>query len=268
MRFADMSAPAIRDAAGKTIALLPVAAIEQHGPHLAVSTDTAIVTAIASQAEEHLPEQVVLCPTLPYGSSHHHLPFGGTISLPPDLYTQVVVELVRSLAGSGFRRIVLLNGHGGNITPIRQALSLLSAQLGSNTDRLIALATYWELGGKTFAGEPPMETPALSHACEYETSMMLYLYPQRAWPDRVLQATRPEINDYVYWEGDGPYRGVSMVRPFDCLTNTGAMGKPELATQAKGRHLVQAAVDTLVQFLRDFSVVPPMPSLRDQRETI
>ena len=99
--------------AGDRVVILPLGAIEQHGPHLAVSTDTDIVTMVAMAAEEELGDLVMLCPALSFGSSHHHLSFGATLSLSPALYTQVVVDLVGSLLQNGFRRIVLLNGHGG-----------------------------------------------------------------------------------------------------------------------------------------------------------
>ena len=78
--------------------MLPLGAIEQHGPHLAVSTDTDIVTMVAMGAEERLGELLVLCPTLSFGSSHHHLSFGGTLSLSPSLYTQMIVDLVGDLS--------------------------------------------------------------------------------------------------------------------------------------------------------------------------
>src|SRR5688500_47793 len=112
MHLNEMTWPEVRAAAQQTppvVAILPIAAIEQHGPHLAVSTDTAVVTAIAEQVEAALAQTVLLCPTLPFGSSHHHLAFPGTLSLSPELYVQVLVELVDSLLESGFRSIVLLN---------------------------------------------------------------------------------------------------------------------------------------------------------------
>jgi creatinine amidohydrolase len=125
MLFSDLSYQSINQQK-EAVILLPLGAIEQHGPHMAVSTDTDIVTYIARQAELALPEQVLLCPTLPFGSSDHHLSFGGTISIGAELYTKVIVDLVGSLLQNGFRKIVLLNGHGGNITPVKQALAVLS----------------------------------------------------------------------------------------------------------------------------------------------
>jgi creatinine amidohydrolase len=243
--------------------VLPLGATEQHGPHLAVSTDTALVSTIAERVEERLPNDVVLCPALSFGSSHHHLDFAGTMSLPADLYTTVVVELVKSLVKGGFRRIVLLNGHGGNITPVKQALALLSYALDDETRPNIVLATYWELAGKAFAGEPPMESPALSHACEYETSMMLHLFPERVRPDKIRRAKRPASNGYIPWEDDEPYRGVSMVKKTQYVSSNGSSGEPQLATAEKGKHLLDKAVEAVTQFISQFQTWQLMEDLRN-----
>lgn len=245
------------------IVLLPLGATEQHGPHLAVGTDTDIVTRVAQLAEQTRHEKIILAPTLPYGSSHHHLAFGGTISISADLYVQVICDLVRSLIQSGFRRIVLLNGHGGNITPVKQALSMLSREFDPLVPAYIALATYWELGGSAFSGEAPMESPALSHACEYETSMMLHLYPEKVFMDKVERAKRPAPNGYIAFEDDQPYRGVSLVKQTQFISNNGCSGEPQLAKAEKGKHLINKAVTALVEFLDAYGEWPLLPNLKN-----
>jgi creatinine amidohydrolase len=251
MLFSDLSYPSINQQKD-TVILLPLGAIEQHGPHMAVSTDTDIVTYIARQAEAALPEQVLLCPTLPFGSSDHHLSFGGTISIGAELYTQVIANLVGALLKNGFRKIVLLNGHGGNITPVKQALAVLSKDYDAALQPNIALVTYWELGGKPFAGEAPMESPALSHACEYETSMMLHLFPEKVAMEKAQRALRPKSNGYIPWEDDEAYRGVTLFKQTAFISSNGSSGEPQLATAEKGKHLVGKAAGALVAFLREF----------------
>ncbi|MDF7816069.1 creatininase family protein [Runella sp. MFBS21] len=243
------------------VVLLPLGAIEQHGPHLSVSTDTDIVTYVAQQIEKLLPYSVLLCPTLPFGSSHHHLSFGGTISLAPELYTQVIIDLVNSLVVSGFRKILLLNGHGGNITPVKQALAVLSKRFDVSHQPTIALATYWEVGGKAFAGEAPMQSPALSHACEYETSMMLHLFADKVWMDRVARAQRPESNGYIPWEDDEPYRGVTVFKQTEFISSNGSSGEPQLGTAEKGQYLLEKAIEGLVSFVESFKNWPLSDSL-------
>jgi creatinine amidohydrolase len=264
MKLIEMTWPEVEEFAETTVALWPLAATEQHGPHLSVSTDEAIVTRLCQRVEEKAPNDVVLCPTLPFGSSHHHLSFSGTMSLPADILTTVIVELVKSLVSGGFRRIVLLNGHGGNITPARQALSLLSHELDGRVAPNIALATYWELAGKAFCGEPPMESPALSHACEYETSLMLHLFPERVHLERARRSKRPARNGYIAWEDDEPYRGVTLFKKTEYLSSNGSSGEPQLATPAKGEFLYQQATDAVSQFVTQFKMWPLMNDLRGQ----
>jgi creatinine amidohydrolase len=256
MLYASQDYKSISASAAERVVILPLGAIEQHGPHLAVSTDTDIVTMVAMGAEERLGELLVLCPALSFGSSHHHLSFGGTLSLSPTLYTQVIVDLVGSLLQNGFKRIVLLNGHGGNITPVRQALAVLNADNALSREANIVLATYWELAGAAFAGEAPMESPALSHACEYETSLMLHLFPSKVFMDRVERANRPASNGYTGWEDDEPYRGVTIFKGTEYISGNGSSGEPQLATAEKGAHLYQKAVGALVKFVESFARWP------------
>lgn len=253
MIFSNLGYPSIGEQVERAVVVLPLGAIEQHGPHMAVATDTDIVTHLAQSAEAALPDQVLLCPTLPFGSSHHHLSFGGTISINPALYTQVIVDLVGSLLQNGFRRIVLLNGHGGNITPVRQALTILSKDFDRPMPANIALVTYWELAGRPFAGEAPMESPALSHACEYETSMMLHLFPEKVRMDKAERPQRPASNGYIPWEDDEPYRGVTLFKQTAFISSNGSSGEPQLATAEKGAHLIGKAVGALTQFLGEFA---------------
>lgn len=262
MKLIEMNWPDVRQVANRAVALLPIAAIEQHGPHLAVSTDTALVTHVAERAEAELRDDLVLCPTLPFGSSHHHLGFGATLSISHETYIRVLVDLVESLLVSGFRRIVVLNGHGGNITPGKQAMTLLSNRHDDSLQPNIAFATYWELGGAPFKGQPPLETPALSHACEYETSMMLYLYPERVKMERAVRGERPARNGYIGWEDDEVYRGVMMSKRTHFVSSTGSSGSPQLANAAKGEHLLDKAAAGTIEFLRAFKTWPVLEDLR------
>ncbi|HEX7844981.1 MAG TPA: creatininase family protein [Chitinophagaceae bacterium] len=262
MLLSELSTAALnRTEKEQLVVVLPIGAIEQHGPHLAVSTDTILVSHVAAGAEKELHGQVLLCPTLPYGSSHHHLPFGGTISMSAATYTQALVEMTESLLQSGFRRIVLLNGHGGNITPGRQALAILSSKYDLTINPNIVFATYWELAGSWFAGNPPMETPALSHACEYETSLLLHLSPGKVFKNEIQRAKRPASNGFIPFEDDEPYKGVSMVKQTPFISSNGCSGEPQLATAEKGEHLYNHAVQALINFINSFKDWPFLENL-------
>jgi len=256
MHLAHLTWPEIGAAAPRTVAVLPIAAIEQHGHHLAVSTDTAIVTAVAEGLERARPELVMLCPTQAYGSSHHHRGFPGTMTLSHDTFVRVLKDLVESLLRAGFRRLILLNGHGGNRAPGNYALQILSHEWDDRCQPNLALATYWDLAGNAFRGGAPLETPAISHACEYETSAMLHLHPERVRPALAGPASHPADHPpYRQWQVDLP-SPAGMTKTFHHLSDKGSMGSPQLATAAKGAHLVQAAIAGAVAFVDDFATWP------------
>jgi creatinine amidohydrolase len=114
--FAELNREQIRAAAPDSLVVLPIGATEQHGPHLATGMDYFTVESVAREAASIAAAQipVVVTPALPFGSSHHHFVFGGTLSLSTETYYRVLYELVESLVKDGFTRIFLLNGHGGN----------------------------------------------------------------------------------------------------------------------------------------------------------
>jgi creatinine amidohydrolase len=246
----------INESTKNKVIILPLGAIEQHGPHLSVSTDTDLVTEIARKAESILVNDILLCPSLPFGSSNHHLSFGGTISVSPSTYTKLIIELVESLLKNGFRRIVLLNGHGGNITPVKQALSELCNKYDASHNPNIVLVTYWELAQDAFTGMSPMESPALSHACEYETSLLLHLFPEKVFLNNIKRAQRPESNNYIPWEDDEPYKGVTIVKRTEFISSNGSSGEPQLGTSEKGEYLFENAVSALVKFITSFKGWP------------
>ncbi len=265
MQVKELTTNEIKLKAASSVAVLPVGATEQHGPHLSVLTDTMIVTEIAQRVEKVLHDLVILYPTLQFGSSHHHLDFPGTMSLPAELYSRVIVELVTSLVTGGFRRIIILNGHGGNIVPVKQALAALSYNLDDKFHPNIALVTYWETAGKTFAGEPPMQSPSISHACEYETRMMLYLFPSSVKMEKVERAKRPPKNGYIGWEDDEVYKGVTMVKKTNYISSNGSSGEPQLADSKKGEHLINSAVKSILKFIDEFSKWKLMENLNNER---
>src|SRR5579885_1456583 len=114
--FAEMNRVQLRAAAPESLVILPIGATEQHGPHLPTGTDLFTVESVAREAAAQVPETipVIVTPSLPFGSSHHHFIFGGTLSLSTETYYRVLCELLESLVTDGFTRMFLVNGHGGN----------------------------------------------------------------------------------------------------------------------------------------------------------
>jgi len=254
--------PQIRDAAPDSVVVLPIAATEQHGPHMGVGTDTTLVTAVAQQVEAIRPDRMILCPTLPLGMSHHHLSYAGTISISPQTYTQVLVDAVESIACWPATRIVLLNGHGGNMAPGKQALACLMAD--GRSDLQVTFANYWELANGAWQGKPPMQAPSISHAGEYETSAMLHVRPDAVDLSKSYPRKRTWKNPYIGWEDDQPYMGVSMMAATEFITDNGVMGgDPTHASKEKGEHLLKEAVKGLTEFIDSFLTWEPMKDERN-----
>jgi creatinine amidohydrolase len=253
--YFDLTSPQIGRIAPEVVALLPIAAIEQHGDHLPVGTDSAIVAELARRAEKAWPDKVLLLPTLWCGSSHHHFGFPGTLSLGSELYIQMLVSLVDSLARTGCRRIVLLNGHGGNIVPAAEAVYRLHQSLAGPDEPWVAAATYWKLAADELGQQEFMSTPCLTHACEYETSLMLALRADWVEMDRA-KGTIPERNS-VFYDPLGYRRcSVAVSESFQHFSSNGALGSPELATPEKGERLYALLAAVLDRFLRDFAAWP------------
>lgn len=255
MIMGELTSPAIRRLAAKSVALLPIAATEQHGDHLPVITDTAVVTELATRVENALPKKVMLLPTLWVGSSHHHLAFAGTMSIRSETYIQVLKDLVDSLLASGFRRVVLLNGHGGNSVPASEAIYRVALEHPENDGPWVACATYWHVAREEMAGQKFMDTPKLTHACEYETSLMLAL--RTDWVNLGLAKGSHAERGSRYYDplGYSPSR-VAVSEAFSQMTENGAMGRPELATKEKGRELYDLITPCLVDFVSEFSQWP------------
>jgi len=258
MRMNLMAAPDIRKAAPRAVVLLPLGSTEQHGPHLGVSTDSTLVTAVAEGVEGAVPDDVLLCPTLAVGSSHHHLGFGA-LSIAPETYARAVADLIDCLQRWDAPRILILNGHGGNIVPAKQALNELAAR--DNLKSLVAFTSYWELDA-AFTGKPPMESARLSHACEYETSMMLHVLPEAVNLKKARRAKHPPGNAYIDWDKE-PYRGVSTGMPFHQITSIGNCGQPDKGTPKKGAYLVGAAVKAVTALVQSFKTWPLPEDMRE-----
>jgi creatinine amidohydrolase len=231
VKFHEMTAPQLgqvpRDT---TVVVAPIAACEQHSDHLPTWTDTLLVTAVAEGVEQRLPQQVVLLPTLWLGASGHHLRFGGTLSAEVDTHITMLCDLVGPLLEDGYRRVLMLNGHGGNIDTMHVALRRLQPRY---RDRILSAASYWELAEKELAGLAQGARKSMGHACEFETSMVLALRPELV--RRELIRDDPPRDDPAL-------RGLYLADDMRQRTDHGAVGYPELASAEKGRAFLNAAV--------------------------
>jgi creatinine amidohydrolase len=230
MKFAEMTFPQLRQVPrDTTLVLAPIAACEQHSQHLPTFTDTILVTGVAEGVEQRLPQQVLLLPTLWFGASAHHLRFGATLSAEVDTHITMICDLLVPLLEDGYQRVLVLNGHGGNIDTMQVALRRLQPRY---RDRILSAASYWDLAAKELAAlaEGPRKT--MGHACEFETSMVLALRPELV---RREQIKDDPPND------DSVLRGLYLAEDMRQRTDHGAVGYPERASAEKGRAFLDAA---------------------------
>lgn len=255
--YHEQSWPAIRKIDKQTPVLVPLGSCEQHGLHLPLFVDSIQVTALAEAVEKEMADRLLLLPTLWLGSSHHHMDFPGTVSIPPSLYAQVIKSLAKCLIHHGFRRVVFFNGHGGNAVPLAEALSELVCESDDADDAHLVAATWWSVGQNGLDPERhQMTTAKLSHACEYETSLMMALRPDLVQTPANEDPT-PVLKS-EWFQFDGSARRVQAFRRFHRMTGTGAMGAPSKATADKGQSLFHAVVEETVRFLEEFQTWPEL----------
>lgn len=249
--LADLSWEEIRTrAAGDPVVVLPTGSIEQHGPHLPVKVDTLLVTAVTEAAVRRASERidVLLAPTVWLGLSTHHTAYF-TLTLSFDTYQQVITEVLESLIRSGFRRILIINGHGGNTDP----LHLTITRVRDRHKVLVATADYWAVASEAL--EQIRESPSggTGHACEFETSMVMHLEPQAVRTDRIQAEYPPGIPGWFTIDMTKPGGPVKLGTRFEDITRRGVVGDPTLASPEKGHRFFEAVVDRLEALLLSYA---------------
>lgn len=245
IEWARLTAPDIRAIAARpgALAVLPVGSLEQHGPHLPVITDTASASAAAIRAARLVADEipVLVLPGLWTGMSEHHLPFGGTISLNFAEFAGVLRGITRSLRAEGFARLLIVNGHGGNIEPLAVAARELAHEFG-----LPVVATTPWFATKALIGSiaETDETPA--HACEGETSVMLAIAPGIVRTDKFADAVQQRPEPTPRFDGYSRFWSFSERAPV-----TGVRGDPRTATAEKGERFLDVHAEALADAMRD-----------------
>lgn len=228
-----------RALAERTTVILPIGSTEQHGPHLPVAVDSALVTEVARRAAAgSTPERPVLVlPTLWVSLAEHHMNDGGSLTLDYDTLRAFIRCVASSLKRQGYRHVLLLNGHGGNMAALNTIVDTLSVEL----ELPLATATYWVLAARAF-GEILEAQGTLLHACEAETSMMMHLHPELV---DVAAARSVDAPPRGFLQPNGFHRWHGMAYWSRC----GVVGVPAQASADKGRRLLEAAGSTLATLL-------------------
>jgi creatinine amidohydrolase len=242
----DLRAKAAADA----IVILPVASIEQHGPHLPVGVDTILCETVCKAGAEAAAADVpvVVAPTLWCGMAEHHMAFGGTFTFDIPTYRAVLLAFLRSLERHGFKRVFIVNGHGGNIA----ALNSFLPDFARETSLKVRFATYFDLAASDLA--PVLEDQkGVHHACEVETSLMLVVAPETVKPHRLPEAFGGVAGSNVA-DGGRWYAMPARFRSFKDFTPSGVNGDARRASREKGEKLLAICVDGLAATLRDQAI--------------
>jgi creatinine amidohydrolase len=240
------------------VVVVPLGSLEQHGYHLPLLTDSMIGAEVARRAEAELGDAALFLPMLWLGASNHHRAFPGTVSVGNTLYTQLLVDVLESLIGSGLRKIFLLNAHGGNITPGYAAIYDVQLRHRQSKPELwLAFASWFTLAATQIAALDSLEQKHVTHACELETSVILQLRPELTRMEAARGALIPFESSF-YAPDDRRTSRVEIPRGFEQVTETGAFGHPELGTAEKGEQLLAVATREAVAFVREFAAWQPV----------
>ena len=254
MLYGEQTWPQLREyAAQDKVVVMPIASLEQHGHHLPLLTDSLIGGEIARRAEAELGETALFLPMLWIGSSHHHLPFA-TVSLSPSLYVKVLEEMIECVMRAGFRRIFLLNAHGGNEVPGSLALNELQLKhYADKPDLWLAFSSWFGgVAAAEIAKIDALEQKHVTHACELETSAILRLQPQLVKMD-LAHGAHYAYPSKFYTPDSSKASKVYVPRSFDQVTKDGALGFPEVSTADKGEQILSIATREIVAFVREFA---------------
>lgn len=230
------------------VVVLPVGSVEDHGLHLPLDVDNFLIGSIVEEAARRLDGEMLLLPPVPYGFETHHMDFPGTIDIRMENMLNFVLDITRSVAHHGFKRILLADGHGSNM-PI---LDLVARRTILETDALCGAFIWPSLAKETIEQIRESERPGgMAHACELETSLYLYLDPSRVQMDKAKKEIGIPPTRFI-WMDLMMSSPVLLMDRWTRFSKTGVAGDPTLATAEKGKKVFEAVVAALVDFVREF----------------
>jgi len=260
--YEKLTWPEIADAvrAGK-VPVVPVGSIEQHGPHLPLDVDCVLPRGVALRAAERLPEKILVLPTIVHGYTAHVMDFPGTINIHYTTFIAMLVDVGKSLAYHGFKKIVFLNGHGSNMPN----LDLAARRVNLETDAECAFCAWW-----SFLTVDPEFLPrwresrfpgGCAHACELETSAYLYLDGENVRREKIADGEiafhqPPSKYRWVDLFGSGPAAVTSWTSSY---SQSGVLGEATKASAEKGRQAIEEAAQQLAKMVEEFSARPKDP---------
>ncbi len=243
----ELTSPEAEERLRRTgLAILPVGSLEQHGPHLPLDTDSWDAYHLSQEAVRLVKgEKPLILPPIPYGVSYHHMGFAGTISISPPTLYNLICEIGESLRAQGIKKLLVVNGHGGNEPALRAAAQSLKQKVG--------LVLFIESGGLVAPlREKLITTRNDVHAGEYETSTTLANREEMVRREKIPQ---PEVKyPSPYLEFSSPQR-VSWGFDVGELSPQGVLGDPTKASKEKGEELWLSMIKALADLIEQLSSI-------------
>lgn len=261
LEFGKLTWPEVARAAGEgRVPIVPIGTLEDHGRHLPIDTDVMLVEAVCRGAAERLPAEAVLLPPIVHGYSPHHMDFPGTITIRWDTFCRYCTDVALSLVRHGFERVLLVNGHGSNQNLVETAARLAMVE---EPGSLVAASFYLvsERSARVIEEVRDSDRGGMAHACELETSLYLHLQPGAVDMERAVdERGYPETGHaWMDWS-DGPLK---LMQWWSSFSESGVQGDASKATAAKGKVLLEAAVEEIAGFVTELRSLP-LPQRMDR----
>ncbi|MEM7134010.1 MAG: creatininase family protein [Chloroflexota bacterium] len=262
-RYAEMIWHETKEAAEEgRVAVIPVATYEDHGPHLPVDVDVVLCTEICERAVARIPSEAVVIPPVLHGYSPHHMDFHGTITITWDTFIRYVKDVCCSLAHHGFTHILIVNGHGSNASPLDLAARL--SIIDYEGQILCASVSHWDLRKVKEAAKTLRDSDhgGAAHAGEYETSLYLALRPDLVDMSKAVDERTPLSPSFQIdlLAGTHPKGSAARLTPYwSVQTGSSVLGDATKATKEKGEQFLEAAVEGLIELIRELRETPILP---------
>ena len=268
-RFDELTWPEVNEAiAMGKIPILPTGSVEQHGHHLPLKVDHLCATAVATEAARRRPERSLVMPPVTYGYVHHVMDFPGSMNIHHEHFVQYCLDICKSLAYHGFKKIIIVNGHGSN----HNLVDMVARRTIVETDASCVFCSWWQLlqvDPDFLPGWRESVFPGgCAHAGELETSMLMHLAPESVRTDRIkseIAKTNRQSPKHVWSDlfGSGP---LGLIEWTSQYTDSGVLGEAEKATAEKGEAAFEEASERLAEFVDVYHGMKIEPRTRHQAQ--
>jgi creatinine amidohydrolase len=230
-----------------TVVVATFGAMEQHGAHLPLETDALIGQEIARRLDNACGQRLLVLPTQWLGLSLHHMGFSGTITTSVETYLAMAFDVLGSIAQAGFRKILVINSHGGNVSALD--LVLTKCRETYPKTRIVGV-TYWNAAAAQLRALRESSIGGMGHACELETSLVLATSPELVRNDRLVPDGRQAVSEFA---GKDMLQGgsITISRHFSEISRNGTVGDPRTASAEKGESFFKAIIDRLATLVSE-----------------